>query len=61
MSGVDKEKTRRQLQQNYHTMSCPICLENSDDVLWDEMGDASPGGNNNTVSQSGSTMKCVGS
>lgn len=31
LSGVDKEKAR-QLQQNYHTKSCPICLEPFDDA-----------------------------
>jgi hypothetical protein len=44
---VDKEKAR-QLSQNYHTKLCPICLEYFDDAPWDEMGEASPGGNNNT-------------
>lgn len=31
LSGVEKEKAR-QLQQNYHTKSCPICLEPFDDA-----------------------------
>jgi hypothetical protein len=60
LSGVDKEKAR-QLQQNYHTMSCPICLENFDDAPWDAKGEASPGGGDNISSQSGSTMKRVDS
>jgi hypothetical protein len=46
---------------NYYTKLCPICLEYFDNEPWDEMGEASPGGNNNAPWQSSRAMKQVDS
>jgi hypothetical protein len=36
-------------------------LENFEEAMWDKIGEASPGGNTNPSSQSGSPMTCVDS